>query len=293
MPRAVSGDVEIEYDVAAEYDDDPPLILIAGLGCQLIFFEDEMVQGLVDRAFRVIRLDNRDAGLSSTFDHQAVDLATLSKADVGDAATPYSLSDMAGDVIAVLDDLEIDRAHVLGVSLGGMIAQVVAIEHPDRVKSLTLLSSTTGEAEVGQPTPEALDALVAPVDDPTSRHEVVESSVRARSVWATTAHWDETWTRAHFHECFDRANHPAAMARQMAAVLTSPDRTPKLAELDVPTVVLHGTDDRLVGFDGGERLAELIPGAEFVPLDDMGHDLPPHYWAPVIEAVTQLAIRSS
>jgi pimeloyl-ACP methyl ester carboxylesterase len=294
MPRAACGDVEIEYDVAGFYDDDPPLVLIAGLGCQLTFFEEEMVQGLVDRAFRVIRMDNRDAGLSTTFDNHVIDLEQVQQAvTAGESIElPYTLSDMAADVVAVLDDLGIDGAHLLGVSLGGMIAQTVAIEHPSRVRSLTLLSSATGHPSAGQPSPEALGALLAPVGDPDNRHDVVEANVRSRAVWATTAHWDEAWTRAHFAECFDRANHPTAMARQLAAVLAAPDREPQLAQLDVPTVVLHGTDDRLVAPSGGERLADVIPGAELVELDDMGHDLPPHYWAPVIEAVTQLAIRA-
>lgn len=294
MARACSGDVEIEYDVHAFHDDDPPLILIAGLGCQLIFFEDELVQGFVDRAFRVVRMDNRDSGLSSTFDDQLVDIAAVyaGLAAEPDFVPPYSLSDMAGDVVAVLDDLGVDRAHVMGVSLGGMIAQTLAIEHPSRVRSLTLLSSTSGNPTVGQPSAAALEALLAPAADPNDRSAVVEADVWSREVWSTTAYYDEDWSRSYFGDCFDRANHPTAMARQMAAFLCADDREPALAELDVATLILHGTDDRLVAPDGGARLAELIPGAELVELDDMGHDLPPHYWAPIIEAVTQLAVRS-
>lgn len=291
MPRATAPDgVEIEYDVHAFYDDDPPLLLIAGLGAQMVFFEDEFVQGLIDRAFRVIRMDNRDSGLSTALT-QPVDLGEV-LADP-DFEAPYSLSDMAADAVAVLDDLGLERAHVLGVSLGGMVAQSLAVEHPARVASLTLLSSTTGHPEVGQPSPEALTALLAPAADPTDRAAVVEASVRAREVWATPSHWDEDWAREHFGEVFDRAHHPGAVARQMAAVLTAGDREDALRALEVPAIVLHGTDDRLIGLDGGARLAELIPGAELVELDAMGHDLPPHYWAPVIEAVTQLAVRSA
>ena len=174
-----------------------------------------------------------------------------------------------------------------------MIAQTMALEFPDRVQSLTLLSSTTGAPDVGQPSDEALAALLAPGPDPTDRSAVVESSVAARAVWATSGHYDEDWTRAHFGQCYDRAHNPDGQPRQMAAVLTAPDREAALAELDVPTVVLHGSDDVLIAPDGGERLAELIPGAEYVELEGMGHDFPPHFWAPVIEAVTQLAIRSS
>ena len=293
MARAHSGDVEIEYDVHSSHDDDPPLVLLAGLGSQLIFFEDELVQGFMDRAFRVIRLDNRDSGLSSALD-EVVDIAAVYAGipSQSDFVPPYLLSDMASDVIAVLDDLSLDRAHILGVSLGGMIAQTLAIEHPSRVQSLTLLSSTSGSPEAGQPSAAALEALMAPGVDPSDRSAVIEADVRSRTVWATTAHYDEDWTREYFAACFDRANHPTAMARQMAAVLCAGDRESALAELDVATLVLHGTDDRLIAPDGGARLAELIPAAELIELDDMGHDLLPHYWAPIIEAVTQLAIRS-
>lgn len=294
MARATSGDIEIEYDVHGFYDDDPALVLIAGLGCQLIFFEDEFVQGLVDRAFRVIRMDNRDVGLSTWLDDRPVDLADVYAAlGAGETpAVPYTLRDMAADVVAVLDHAGVERAHVLGVSLGGMIAQTLAVEFPDRVRSLALLSSTTGAPDVGQPSAEALAALLAPGASDDSRDTVVEADVAARAIWSTPGHFDEDWTRDYFGRCYDRAHHPAGQARQMAAVLSAPDREPALAELTVPTVVLHGTADTLVGQDGGTRLAALIPDAEFVELDGMGHDLPPHFWAPIIEAITQLAIRS-
>ncbi|MEM7288430.1 MAG: alpha/beta fold hydrolase [Actinomycetota bacterium] len=295
MARASSGDIEIEYEVQGFYDDDPPLVLIAGLGAQLIFFEDEFVQGLIDRAFRVIRLDNRDVGLSSWLDDHPVDLGEVSAAVAAGEQpdVPYTLSDMAADVVAVLDDAGIDRAHVLGVSLGGMIAQTLAIEFPDRVQSLSLLSSTTGAPDVGQPSPEALEAILAPAPEDQSRDAIVEADVAARTIWSTAGHFDEEWTREYFAASFDRGHHPSGQTRQMAAILTAPDREPDLAGLDVPTVILHGTADTLVAPDGGARLAELIPGAELVELDGMGHDLPPHYWAPIIEAITQLAVSAA
>ncbi len=292
MPIARSGSLDIYYEDDAELPDDPPLVLINGLGSQLIFFEDEFVQGLIDRAFRVIRLDNRDAGLSSSVDHATGSGEVLDAWASGDTLeAPYTLSDMAGDVVALLDHLELDSAHILGVSLGGMIAQTLAVEHPDRVRTLTLLSSTTGSPDVGQPTQEAIDALFAPPPGGDLDAQI-QADVEARRIWSTTAHWDEAWTSDYFRRCYERGNNPDGTARQMAAVAASGDREATLPGLDVPTVVLHGTDDKLVNASGGARLAELIPGASFVELDDMGHDLPPHYWAPVIEAVTQLAIRS-
>lgn len=294
MPRAIAGDVEIEYDVAALYDDDPPLVLIAGLGTQLIFFEDEFVQGLVDRAFRVIRLDNRDVGLSTWFDAHPVDVAEVQAtvAAGGRPELPYTLSHMAADVVAVLDHLRAERAHVLGVSLGGMVAQVLAAEWPDRVQSLTLLSTTSGAADVGHSTPEALAAMLAPPAPDGDREAAVEADVAARAVWATEGHHDEDWTRAYFRRCHERGHNPAGIARHLAAGLVSGDREAQLARLDVPTLVLHGTDDKLINADAAHRLAEVIPGAELVELEGMGHDLPPHFWAPIIEAVTQLAIRA-
>lgn len=285
-------DVDIAYDVHG-FDDDPPLVLIPGLGTQLIFFEDEFVQGLVDRAFRVIRLDNRDVGLSTRFDDHPLDIADVLAAVDGGAAVdlPYTLEDMAGDVAGLLDHLGLDRAHVLGVSLGGMIAQTLAISRPERVQSLTLLSSTTGNRAVGQPSPEAAEAILAP-SPAGERDDVVDANVRARRIWSTADHFDEAWTRAYFEAVYDRSPGPDGSVRQLAAVLLAPDREPDLARLGVPTLVLHGTDDKLIAPSGGHRLSDLIPGAELVQLEGMGHDLPPHFWAPVIESVTQLAIRS-
>ncbi|MGI9624665.1 MAG: alpha/beta fold hydrolase [Acidimicrobiales bacterium] len=293
MPFAKSGDLDIYYEVDAFSDEDPPLVLIAGLGAQLLFYEDELVRGLVDRAFRVVRFDNRDSGLSGSVDVE-VDRAELYSRLEGDGAfePPYGLDDMAGDVVAVLDDLEVEKAHVLGVSLGGMIAQAMAIGHPKRVHSLTLLSSTSGSSSVGQPSAEAMDALVRERPASQTRAEVIESDLADRRIWATPEHFDADLAREYFGRCFDRARNPAGMTRQMAAVVCAPDREPDLARLDVPTLVMHGTEDKLIAPDGGERLAELIPGSEFVGLDGMGHDLPPYYWAPVIESVTQLAIRA-
>lgn len=294
MPLAHSGDLDIYYEVEGFSDDDPPLVLIAGLGAQLLFFEDELIRGFVDRSFRVVRLDNRDSGLSSSV-HVDLDTADLHRAAEGSVAldAPYGLDDMAADVVAVLDHVGAERAHVLGVSLGGMIAQAMAIRFPERVHSLTLLSSTSGSPSVGQPSAEALEALIRPRPPDQSRDEVIEADLEDRMIWATTEHFDAEMARHYFGRCFDRARNPAGMTRQMAAVVTAADREAELATLDVAALVLHGTEDKLIAPDGGERLAELIPGAGFVELEGMGHDLPPHYWAPLIEAVTQLAIAAA
>ena len=290
---ARSGDLEIAYEVHG-HDDDPALVLIPGLGNQLIFFEDEFVEGLVDRAFRVIRVDNRDAGLSTSMSELSVDLEEVVAAlGRGESVTPpYTLSEMAHDVVAVLDHLAVATAHVLGVSLGGMVAQNVAISYPGRVLSLTLLSSTSGSPDVGQPSPEAVAALTAP--GPTEgREAIIDHDTSTREVWATKAHFDQDWTRQYFADAYDRAHNPSGSARQLVSVLTAPDRESALAQLTSPTLVLHGSDDILIDPSGGARLVELIPDADYLELEGMGHDLPPHYWSPVIEAITQLAIRSA
>lgn len=291
MPVANLGGIDIVYEDHGA-PEDPPLLLIAGLGNQMHFFEDDFVQALTDRAFRVIRFDNHDSGLSTGFD-QEVDLGALVEqlATGGDMSAPYTVGDMAGDVVALLGHLDIGRAHLLGVSLGGMIAQCVAIEHPERVQSLTLLSSTTGSPDVGQPTPEAVEAMLAPGPG-TDREAIIEADVNTRRVWASTEHFDEDWTRQYFARAYDRSHRAGGVARQLAAVLSEADRESALALLTVSTLVAHGTEDKLISPDGGARLAEVIPGAVLLELDGMGHDLPPHYWAPLIESITQLAIRS-
>lgn len=286
---APSGQLQIAYDVAGD-EADPPIVLIPGLGAQLIFYEDEFVQGLVDRYFRVIRVDNRDCGLSSAVDAPPVDTAALLAGTA--PAPPYRFADMAGDVIAVLDHLGIDRAHVLGTSLGGMIAQVLAVEHPERVASLTVVSSTSGAPDVGLPTPEALAALLAAGPDAPDRAAAIAFDVATRGAWATPEYYDLDWAAEYFGAAYDRARNPDGTSRQMAALFAEPDREAQLRTLDVPTLVVHGTADPLIAPSGGERLAELIDGAELLLLEGMAHDLPPHYWAPLIEAVTRLVVRA-
>jgi pimeloyl-ACP methyl ester carboxylesterase len=277
MPYAPSGDLSIYYEEAGLVED-PALVLIGGLGSQILFWDPEFILGLVDRAFRVVTLDNRDCGLSSR-------VADVAAPDAGPA---YRLSDLAYDVVAVLDALGIERAHVLGASLGGLVAQALAIDHRDRVRSLTLLSTTTNNDAYGAPTEECALAVVEPT--PAGRAEAIAHGVHHRSLWATPAYFDAEATAAYFARCFDRAPDTGGSARQMEAMRVEPDRESELSRLTVPTLVLHGDADPLIGVDGGEHLAAVIPDARLVLLEGMAHDLPPSYWAPVIEAVTRLAI---
>lgn len=274
MPIAAAGDVEIYYETLGE-PDDPPLLLIAGLGAQLISWHDEFCHSLVDRGFRVIRFDNRDCGLSTILDADA----------------RYTMSHLAADAVAVLDAVGVDAAHLAGHSLGGMIAQTVAIEHPTRVLSLTSIGASTGNPAFGRATDEAIAAFGKTV--PTTIDEAVELDVASRRVWASPSWFDEEEARAYFRRAHERSFTPGASLRQLDAVLGAYDREPLLAQLTVPTLVVHGALDTLVGVDGGQRTAEVIPGAELLVIDGMGHDLPVQVWQQVISAVTALAARAA
>lgn len=274
MPYAQSGDVSIFYDTFG-FDDGPALVLLCGLGSQVLFWHDEFCFSLVDRGFFVVRVDNREAGLSG---------------DVPEGA-PYTLSDMAADVIAVLDALGVTAAHICGQSLGGMIAQHVALEHPARVMSLVSISSSTGNLEIGKPTDEALAALTeAPAD---TRDDQIERDIAHRRIWASPSWFDEEQARQYFVECYDRAYRPMAGVRHFSALLASGSRDEALPTLALPVLVIHGALDPLISPEGGTHTASLIPGAELLVIEGLGHDLPSQVWQQVISAVTALAARSA
>jgi pimeloyl-ACP methyl ester carboxylesterase len=284
---AAANGIEIGFETHGDPGDEP-LLLVMGLGAQLIAWPIELCDALVDRGFFVIRYDNRDTGLSTRFDDAGGALMTsFMRAFQGQPLdAPYTLSDMAADGVALLDHLGIDGAHVVGASMGGMIAQTLAIEHPTRVRTLTSIMSMTGEPEYGQPTPEALEILIRPVG--TTRDEAIEATVAGSKVIASPAHWDEGVARQRAAEAYDRCFNPAGVARHLLAVLASGSRAERLAQLDVPTLVIHGDVDPLVTPSGGQRTAELVPGAELLVIEGMGHDLPPAVLGPVVEAITSL-----
>jgi pimeloyl-ACP methyl ester carboxylesterase len=272
---------------------DEPLLLVMGLGAQMIAWPLELCEGLVDRGFHVIRYDNRDTGRSTWLDASAGDFMTaFTAALAGEPVTaPYTLSDMAADGIALLGHLDIDAAHVVGASMGGMIAQAMAIEHPHRLRSLTSVMSTTGDLDVGLPTPEALAILTQPAPD--ERAAAIESSVASSKVISSPDHFDEDLARARATAAYDRGWHPAGTARHLLAILASGSRSEALASLPVPTLVIHGDQDPLVTPSGGQRTAEVIPGAELLVLEGMGHDLPAAYLGPIIDAITAHAARTA
>lgn len=284
MPHALVNGLEICHDEVGD-PADPTLVLVPGLGTQLVEWDIELCTMIADRGVHVVRFDNRDAGLSTHLHDHPVDvMAVLAAVGAGEApAVPYLLSDMAADLVGLLDHLGVERAHVAGMSMGGMIAQTTAIRHPDRVLSMTSIMSTTGDPDVGQPSAEALSALLAP--PATTADEAGDHKVHHAHVWGSPAFVDEDRLRRRGAQLFARAHDPRGTARQLAAVLASGSRSAALAELTVPTLVVHGTEDRLVHPSGGERTAEVVPDAKLLVIEGMGHDLPPQLWPRLAEAI--------
>jgi pimeloyl-ACP methyl ester carboxylesterase len=289
MATARANGIDIEYETFGD-PTDPVMLLIMGLGGQLIVWDDELCRRLAGHGFYVIRFDNRDVGLSTKIEAGAVpDVMAVLQGDR--SSVPYSLEDMAADATGLLDALGIDQAHVVGVSMGGMIAQVVAIDHPERVLSLASIMSTTGDPTVGAPTPEAMVVLMRP--PPQERDEVIAGEVETtKAIGSPGFPFDEERTRRRAGAAYDRSFYPRGVARQVAAVVAASDRTERLSHIDVPTVVIHGTADPLVTPSGGEATAKAVHGAELIMVEGMGHELPPGAWPTVVEAVVRNAAKA-
>lgn len=289
MPTVAANGIRVCYDELGT-PSDPPVLLIMGLGSQMIFWRDDFCQLLVDRGRRVIRFDNRDVGQSSWFDeHGMPDILSIMGAVAGgqSVTVPYLLRDMAADSAGLLDALGIESAHVVGASMGGMIAQTLAIEAPARVRSLTSIMSTTGDTDLPPPRPEALAVLLSP--PPSGREESIERTVTVfRTIGSPGFPYDEQEVRAVATEAFERGANPAGVARQLAAILASGSRSAALRALRMPALVVHGIDDPLVPFAGGQRTAEAIPGARTLFIEGMGHDLPRPLWPRIVDAICDL-----
>ncbi len=281
------GDIDIAYNTLGKATD-PPVLLISGLGAQLIAWDDAFCNELVDRGLFVIRFDNRDVGLSS---HLAGGPLPDPSARTAAQAAPYTLGEMAADTAGVIENLGVDSAHVVGISLGGMIAQILAIERPERVRSLTSIMSTTGNGRVGQPT-EAARALLQLPPVSTLAGAMDRSVLFNRAVGSPAYRIDETELRDRAARALDRAFDLQGVVRQLAAAMTTPDRTEDLHRLDLPTLVIHGAEDQLIAVSGGQATAEAIPGAELVVIDGMGHDLPQPLWPTVVERIGGLVDRA-
>jgi pimeloyl-ACP methyl ester carboxylesterase len=290
MPRAtLPNGLELEYESFGD-PARPPLLLVMGLSYQMIEWDDALCALIADRGFWVTRFDNRDIGLSSKLDELGPPnlLAVMSRT----AAPPYTLEDMAADSVALLDALGIEAAHVVGVSMGGMIAQLIAIGHPERVLSLTSIMSTVGGPNVVQPRPALSAALVAPPG--RTRKERVEHSLENRRlIFGTVMPFDEDRARVKAERAVDRCFSPDGAARQLAAVIAAPDRTAALGLLTMPTLVIHGDEDPLVPPGNGRQTAAALPGTRLIMIPGMGHALPEQVWPQVVDAISDVASRSA
>jgi pimeloyl-ACP methyl ester carboxylesterase len=270
MTTAKSNGIELCYETFGS-SDDPALLLVMGLGAQMIAWPDTFCEALASRGFHVIRYDNRDVGLSTKLEGQT-----------------YSLDDMADDAAGLLDALGIGAAHVVGASMGGMISQVLAIRHPAKVLTLTSIMSSAGGEDAAPPSPEAMAVLMA--QRPETRDDVIEMAVQARRVIGGKG-WpiDEAKTRADAARAYDRMYYPEGFLRQITAIMSAPSRVAALGELTMPVLVIHGTDDTLVPPDNGRITAKAVPHAELIEIEGMGHDLPEPVVPQLVEAIVKHA----
>jgi pimeloyl-ACP methyl ester carboxylesterase len=290
IQRVKANGIELAWDSFGD-EQAPPLLLVMGLGLQMVAWDDAFCEALAKRGFRVIRFDNRDVGLSTHFDAAGeVDPLRVwndlqKKRPV---RAPYHIADMAEDAAGLLDALGIPAAHVVGLSLGGMIAQELAIRHPDKVLTLTSIMSSTGDATMKGPSFETLSALVTPF--PPQRAAFIDRSVAlAKTIGSRPI--DEPWVRRVAARSFDRSYDNAGGKRQLVAIWTSPSRKPGLAQLKVHTLVIHGEADPLIPVENGADTAATIPGAKLIRIPGMGHDIPKWAVPQVIDAIAAHAHR--
>ena len=288
MPSTTANGITLEYETFGE-SGARPLLLLRGLGTQMIQWDPALCQRIAEAGHRLIIFDNRDVGLSTHFhDERAPSMAEILQARAAGekADVPYTLEAMAADVIGLMNALNLGSAHVAGISMGGMIVQQAAIQYPGRVRSMTSIMSSTSEAGLPGPTPEAQAALIeAP---PSEREAYLDYSVRIGRVFSGDGFpYDAVRQREVAGRVYDRAFDPAGVARQMAAVVASGSRAEDLAGLRVPALVIHGGSDPLIPLAAGQATADAIPGAEMLVIKGMGHDLPPGSWPAIVEALAR------
>ena len=277
MPRATANGIELEYQVFGD-EQDPALLLIAGLGAQMLSWDDDFCRLLAAQGFRVIRFDNRDVGHSTWMDD--------------DGAGEYSLDDMAADAAALLDALGISAAHVVGASMGGFIAQLVALNHPAKVLTLTSIMSGPNGADQVRPTEDGTAVLMVPAPD-TREERIAVGMWAKQKLMGPDDPFDRDYEERRIIAALDRAYHPAGFVRQLQAIMAAQGRLARLAQLRVPALVIHGDADILVPVDNGRNVAAAIPGARLIEIQGMGHDLPKRVWPQVVEAIAELARHAS
>jgi pimeloyl-ACP methyl ester carboxylesterase len=288
VPRASANGIELEYETFG----DPgaqPLVLISGLATQMISWPEPLCELLAARGFFVIRFDNRDVGLSSRM--EAAGPPDIAAAFRGEGQPAYQLDDMADDVAGLLDSLGIPAAHLVGASMGGFIAQLVAINHPDRVLSLTSIMSGPGGSDAIPPKPEGAAILMAP--PPATREEQIELAMSIhRTLAGAGDQLDDAVERARAERSVDRAYYPLGVGRQLVAIMAAQSRLELLKHVRVPALVVHGTDDVLVPIENGRLVAGAVPGARFIEIQGMGHDIPERVWSEVADGIEEIAHRS-
>ena len=295
MSRATANGIEIEHETFGN-PSGRPLLLIIGLGGQLLQWDESLCRDIASRGHYVIRYDNRDAGLSSKIDQAGEPNFTeaLGKIMRGDKSVAiYTMEDMADDAAGLLEALGIPAAHICGMSMGGMIAQTLALRHPSRVLSLTSIYSNSGNPRLPQPKPEVMGALITP--PPAERDGYIQHMLNLFKLLAGPGFpFEEEWVRRTMAASYDRCFYPQGMARQLIAILTQKNRAPALASIKAPTLVIHGTADPLVSVEGGKEMAAAIPGAELMLIEGMGHDLPHGgAWPKIVEAITAHTLKTA
>jgi pimeloyl-ACP methyl ester carboxylesterase len=281
----VGRDVTLCYEAFGD-PDDPPIVLIMGLATQMIAWHEDFCEALAERGFYVVRFDNRDIGRSTHFDFRPPTLKQMVTRRLG--PEQYTLSDMAGDTAGLLRELDIAPAHVVGASMGGMVGQMLAAEHPEVVRSLTSIMSTTGSRWHGQPALAVYRYLLRP--PPRDREGYIERSARVFGLVGSTGFdRDEQYIRERAARSYDRGYDVRAGGRQLGAIIASGDRTRTLSQIEAPTLVIHGSVDKMIRPSGGRATAKAIPGARLMMIDGMGHDLPRGVWPRIIDAVSEHA----
>lgn len=292
MPKLESNGLELEYDTFGAASG-RPLLLVMGLGTQMIAWDEAFCEGLAEQGHHVIRFDNRDIGLSTKLDQHAPPslLELMPRIQSGESVdVPYVLSDMADDALGLLDALEIESAHIAGASMGGMIVQCMALQAPERIRSLTSIMSTTGRPELPPAKPEAMLRLITP--PPVEREAVIEHGLETQRVIGSPGFdFDEALARERLARAFDRCFHPPGAARQAAAIAGSMPRHEALQAIDRPALVIHGDSDPLVPLEGGLDTHASLSTSELMVIEGMGHDLPKQTWPQIIEGISKVTAR--